>query len=85
MAIDPNVQVAIVSAIATLITTLGVVIVALISKPEQKNKASNLSTSEVRDGYDELVEENKKLKDDIQRLQTVNEYLEEEVYRRKRR
>lgn len=38
---DPNVQVALVSVIATTITTLGVVMVAVINNRKERTKAAN--------------------------------------------
>jgi len=47
---DPNVQVALVSVIATTITTLGVVMVAVINNRKERTKAANAG---VEAGLDE--------------------------------
>lgn len=61
---DPNVQVALVSVIATTITTLGVVMVAVINNRKERTKAANagveacLDEGEVLEKLLALIDEN---------------------------
>lgn len=68
MTIDPNVQVALVSVIATTVTTMGVIAVAIINNRKERAKAANAG---VEAGLDErdvlermlaLMSENDRLK-----------------------
>ena len=61
MALDPNVQVALVSVFATTITTLGVIAVAVINNRKERAKAADAG---VEAGLDE--------KDVLQRLLTLH-------------
>lgn len=60
---DPNVQVALVSVIATTITTLGVVMVAVINNRKERTKAANAGVEagldeELLEHLLELIDEN---------------------------
>lgn len=46
MAIDPNVQVALVSVLATTVTTLGVVLVAVINNRKERQKSATAGVDE---------------------------------------
>ena len=81
---DPNLQVAFVSVLATLITTSGVVAVAFISNRRDKKDADD---SEVEDGLDErdvlerlfiLISENERKENTITRLRRQVEFLRQE-------
>ena len=54
MGIDPNVQVALVSVFATMITTLGVITVALINNRKDRAKAADAGVEAGRDEMDVL-------------------------------
>jgi hypothetical protein len=71
MALDPNVQVALVSVFATTITTLGVIAVAMINNRKERTKAADAG---VEAGLDE-----KDVLSRILALITENDALEKEV------
>jgi len=85
MVLDPNVQVALVSVFATLITTLGVISVAVINNRKERAKAADAG---VEAGLDEgdvlkrmlaLIAENERKELSITHLRTEKQSLEEEV------
>lgn len=55
MALDPNVQVALVSVIATFITTLGVIAVAVINNRKERAKAADAGVEAGLDERDVLT------------------------------
>lgn len=55
MSLDPNVQVALVSVFATLITTLGVVAVAMINNKKERAKAADAGVEAGLDERDVLT------------------------------
>lgn len=74
MAMDPNVQVALVGVIATTITTLGVIVVAVVTSRKERGKAASAG---VQAGLDErdvlermlsLISENERKEDTIAEL-----------------
>jgi hypothetical protein len=84
MILDPNVQVALVSVIATLITTLGVISVAVINNRKERAKAADAG---VDAGLDEgdvlkrmlaLIAENERKETSITELKIAKQDLEEE-------
>ena len=85
MAIDPNVQVALVSVFATTITTLGVIAVAIINNKRERVKSASAGV-EAGAGIDEkdileqmlsLVAENQRKEDTINLLRKKNKQLVE--------
>lgn len=85
MAIDPNVQVALVSVFATTITTLGVISVAMINNRKERTKSATAGV-EAGAGIDEkdileqmlsLVAENQRKEDTINLLRKKNKQLTE--------
>lgn len=83
MVLDPNVQVAFVSVFATLITTLGVIAVAVINNRKERAKAADAG---VEAGLDEgdvlkrmlnLIAENERKELTISHLRVDKERLEE--------
>lgn len=79
---DPNVQVALVSVFATLITTLGVVAVAVINNRKERGKAASAG---VEAGLDEkdvlgrmlaLIAENERKEKIIEELRARIRFLE---------
>jgi hypothetical protein len=84
MVLDPNVQVAFVSVFATLITTLGVIAVAVINNRKERAKAADAG---VEAGLDEgdvlkrmlaLIAENERKETTISHLRLENQGLEDE-------
>lgn len=78
---DPNVQVALVGVIATSITTLGVIVVAVITSRKERGKAASAG---VQAGLDErdvlekmlsLISENERKEETISKLETRNKVL----------
>lgn len=81
---DPNLQVALVSVLATLITTFGVVVVAVINNRKERTDAASAG---VEAGLDEkdvlermltLIAENERKEASIGRLRAQNETLSAE-------
>lgn len=81
---DPNLQVAFVSVLATLITTAGVVAVAVINNRKERSGAAEAG---VEAGLDErdvlgrmlsLISENERKETTIARLREENDYIREE-------
>lgn len=68
MSIDPNVQVALVSVLATTVTTMGVIAVAIINNRKERAKAANagveagLNERDVLEQLLALMNENAQLK-----------------------
>jgi hypothetical protein len=86
---DPNVQVALVSVLATFITTLGVISVAVINNRKERAKAADAG---VEAGLDErdvlermlsLISENERKESALSQARAENEALKEEVRRLK--
>jgi len=86
MAIDPNVQVALVSVFATTITTLGVIAVAMINNRKERVRSASAGV-EAGAGLDEkdileqmlsLVAENQRKEDTINLLRKKNKQLTEQ-------
>lgn len=82
---DPNVQVALVSVLATLITTAGVVVVAVINNRRERGQAASAG---VEAGLDEgdvlkrmlsLIAENERKEITINRLRKENKRFEEDI------
>lgn len=85
MVLDPNVQVALVSVFATLITTLGVIAVAIINNRKERAKAADAG---VEAGLDEgdvlkrmmnLISEKDEAETAFNQEKTKSQALEEEV------
>ena len=85
MALDPNVQVALVSVFATGITTLGVIAVAVINNRKERTKAADAG---VEAGLDEkdvlarilaLIAENDKLENSLSVVTGERDQLLDEV------
>lgn len=78
---DPNVQVALVSVIATMITTIGVVVVAVINNRKERGNAASagveagLEESVVLERMFSLVEENSRKETTIKELREQNTKL----------
>lgn len=85
MAIDPNVQVAIVSVFATAITTIGVIAVAVINNRKERGKAASAGVDAGLDERDilermlSLISENDRKEEIITDLRKKVKLLEEEV------
>jgi len=84
MVLDPNVQVALVSVIATFITTLGVISVAVINNRKERAKAADAG---VEAGLDEgdvlkrmlaLIAENERKETEITALKISKQDLEDD-------
>lgn len=81
---DPNLQVALVSVMATLITTLGVVVVAVINNRKERTTAASagveagLDEKDVLERMLSLISENERKEGSIGRLKGENEVLTEE-------
>lgn len=81
---DPNLQVALVSVMATLITTAGVVIVAIINNRKERTTAASagvdagLDEKDVLERMLSLIAENERKENTIGRLRVDNEQLKDE-------
>lgn len=84
MALDPNVQVALVSVFATTITTLGVIAVAVINNRKERTKAADVG---VEAGLDEkdvlsrilsLISENDALEKSLADVTAERDQLKDE-------
>lgn len=95
MAIDPNVQVALVSVFATAITTAGVIAVAIINNRKERDKAADAGVDAALDERDvlgrmlSLISENDRKEVTIKGLRKENReqkakilQLEEELRKR---
>jgi hypothetical protein len=89
MALDPNVQVALVSVFATTITTLGVIAVAVINNRKERTKAADAG---VEAGLDEkdvlsrilaLISENDGLEKNLAIVTADRDQLKDEVQKLK--
>lgn len=86
MAIDPNVQVALVSVFATSITTLGVIAVAMINNRRERVKSASagveagakIDEKEILEQMLSLVAENQRKEDTINLLRKKNRQLTEQ-------
>lgn len=71
---DPNVQVALISVLATFITTLGVIFVAVINNRKERTKAANAGVEAALDERDVLekmlglIDENNRKEETIRGL-----------------
>ena len=85
---DPNIQVAFISVLATLITTIGVIVVAVINNRKERGGAASAGVDKALDEKDvlgrmlSLITENERkeseiqaLKDDNKRLRAENTFL----------
>jgi hypothetical protein len=85
MAIDPNVQVALVSVFATSITTLGVIAVAMINNRKERVKSASagveagakIDEMDILEQMLSLVAENQRKEDTISQLRKKNRQLTE--------
>jgi hypothetical protein len=81
MVLDPNVQVALVSVIATMITTLGVVSVAVINNRKERDNAASAGVDAGLDEKDilerllSLISENESKEKQIAALENENRLL----------
>lgn len=88
---DPTVQVALVSVLATLITTSGVIVASILNGRKEQARLFKLVESGVMPGYDEasvedtlqhlldLLEENKKQDAQIKALRKENRKLRAQI------
>lgn len=86
MALDPNVQVALVSVFATTITTLGVIAVAVINNRKERTKAADVGVDAGLDEKDvlsrilALIAENDALEKNLIVVTAERDLLRDEVH-----
>lgn len=76
---DPNVQVAIVAVFSTLITTAGIIVVAVINNQKERGKAASAGVDAGLDEGD-ILEKLLDLVAEVKRKETTIEGLKQQVF-----